>query len=175
MIEPVTTARLALRPLTTADVDLIVELDRDPEVMRFINGGQATPRAEAASIVDRSLGHRWLAFERAGAAFVGWFGLRPVGAHERELGYRLRRACWGRGLATEGALAMLDTAFTRLDARRVWAHTMTVNTASRAVMERCGMRYVRTFHLEWPEPIEGTEEGDVEYQLTKSEWEHRRQ
>jgi len=175
VIKPVTTARLALRPITTGDVDLIVALDADPEVMRFINGGRSTPRDEAARIVERSLGHRWVAFERDGDAFVGWFGLRPAGAHERELGYRLRRACWGRGLATEGALVLIDTAFTRLDTRRVWAQTMTVNTASRAVMERCGMRFVRTFHLEWPEPIEGTEYGDVEYELTRSEWARRRQ
>ena len=175
MIEPVTTARLALRPITTDDVDLIVALDADPEVMRFVNGGRSTPRVEAARIVERSLGHRWVAFERDGDAFVGWFGLRPAGAHERELGYRVRRVFWGRGLATEGALVLIDTAFTRLNTRRVWAQTMTVNTASRAVMERCGMRFVRTFHLEWPEPIEGTEYGDVEYELTRSEWARRRQ
>src|SRR5689334_13125051 len=68
VIEPVTTARLALRPITTADVDRIVELDSDPAVMRYINGGPATPRDEAARIVERSLGHRWLAFERDGDA-----------------------------------------------------------------------------------------------------------
>jgi len=175
VIEPATTARLALRPITTDDVDLIVALDADPEVMRFINGGRSTPPDEAARIVQRSRGHRWMAFERDGDTFVGWFGLRPAGAHERELGYRLRRAFWGRGLATEGSLALIDLAFTRFAARRVWAQTMTVNTASRAVMERCGMRYVRMFHLEWPEPIEGTEHGDVEYELTRSEWERRRQ
>jgi len=174
VVEPVTTARLALRGITPDDVDFLVELDADPEVMRFISGGRATPRAEAARIIERSVGHRWVAFERDGDAFVGWFGLRPSGAHERELGYRLRRSFWGRGLASEGALALIDTAFTQLDAQRVWAQTMTVNVASRAVMDRCGMRYVRTFHLEWPEPIEGTEHGDVEYELTRSEWAHRR-
>jgi RimJ/RimL family protein N-acetyltransferase len=153
---------------------LLVALDADPEVMRYITGGKPSPRDEVERIVRRSLGHRWVAFERDGDAFVGWFGLRPVGAHERELGYRFRQACWGRGLATEGALALIDVAFTQLDTTRLWAHTMTVNRASRAVMERCGMRYVRTFHLEWPEPIEGTEEGDVEYELTRDEWERRR-
>jgi RimJ/RimL family protein N-acetyltransferase len=173
VIDEVATPRLILRPITTDDVDRLVELDADPLVMRFINGGRPTPRDEAARIVERSQGHRWLAFDRDGEEFVGWFGLRPAAAPERELGYRLRRACWGRGLATEGALAMIDTAFARLDARRVWAQTMTVNSASRAVLERCGMRYVRTFHVDWPEPIEGTEHGDVEYELTREEWEHR--
>jgi len=171
VLAPLTTARLALRAITTDDVDLIVDLDADPEVMRFINGGRPTPREEAARIVERSQGHRWVAFERDGGAFVGWFGLRPSGPHQRELGYRLRRAFWGRGLAIEGSLALIELAFTQLAVRRVWAQTMTVNTASRAVMERCGMRYVRTFHLEWPEPIAGTEHGDVEYELTAAEWE----
>jgi RimJ/RimL family protein N-acetyltransferase len=174
VLEPVITARLALRPIATTDVDLIVDLDADPEVVRFISGGEPTSPAEATRIVERSLGHRWMAFDRDGDGFVGWFGLRPSGGYERELGYRLRRACWGRGLATEGALALIDIAFTRLDARRVWAQTMTVNAASRAVMERCGMRYVRTFHLEWPEPIAGTEHGDVEYELTRAAWAARR-
>jgi RimJ/RimL family protein N-acetyltransferase len=174
VIEPVTTARMALHAITIDDVDRLVALDTDPEVMRFINGGRPTPRDEGARIVERSLGHRWLAFERDDDAFVGWFGLRPSGTHERELGYRLRRACWGQGLATEGALALIELAFTELEAARVWAQTMTVNRASRAVMERCGMRYVRTFHLDWPEPIEGTEQGDVEYELTRAEWATRR-
>jgi len=174
MVEAVATARLALRPITTADVDLLVALDADPEVMRYINGGRPSPHDEVERVVGRSIGHRWVAFERAGDAFVGWFGLRPTGAHTRELGYRLRRACWGRGLATEGSRALIQLAFTTLGSTRVLAQTMTVNRASRAVMERCGMRYVRTFHLEWPEPIEGTEEGDVEYELTRAEWERTR-
>ena len=58
-----------------------------------------------------------------------------------------------------------------MGARRVWAQTMTVNEPSRRVLERSGLRFVRTFHLEWPEPIEGTELGDVEYELLREEWE----
>jgi RimJ/RimL family protein N-acetyltransferase len=48
---------------------------------------------------------------------------------------------------------------------------MTVNTASRRVMEEAGLKYVRTFYLEWPEEIEGTAEGDVEYAITRADWE----
>ena len=174
MIEPFTTERLALRPLDASDVDLLVALDADPEVTRYISGGKPTPRDEAARIVERALGHRWIASDRATGEFVGWLGLRPSAGRDRELGYRLRRAAWGRGLATEGSLALIDLAFTQLDADRVWAQTMSVNVASRGVMERCGMRYVRTFHLDWPEPIAGTEHGDVEYELTRTAWSMRR-
>ena len=118
-----------------------------------------------------------MAFDKSTGEFVGWFGLRVSDdtGRVRELGYRLRRAEWGKGLATEGSLALIDTAFTAPGTDRICAQTMTVNTASRRVMERCGLHYVRTFHLEWRETIEGTELGDVEYEITKSEWERRDQ
>ncbi len=141
--------------------------------MRFINGGQATARADVTDTVPRALGHRWLAFNRSRTEFVGWFGLGPSAVGVRELGFRLRRAAWGNGFATEGATAMIAVAFTALGAERVWAQTMTVNAESRAVMERCGLRYVRTFFGDWGDPIEGSELGDVGYELTRSNCEHQ--
>jgi RimJ/RimL family protein N-acetyltransferase len=47
---------------------------------------------------------------------------------------------------------------------------MAVNAASRRVMEKTGLRYVRTFHAEWPDRIDGDEHGDVEYAITRQEW-----
>lgn len=161
------TRRLALRPLTADDVDLLVALDADPEVMRYLTGGRPTPRPEVEATVRASLGHRWIATERATGAFVGWFALRPTGDRERELGYRLVRSAWGRGLATEGARALVVSAFDH-DVDRVWAQTMAVNLASRRVLERCGLRDVRTVHLDWPDPIEGSELGDVEYERLRT-------
>jgi RimJ/RimL family protein N-acetyltransferase len=173
MSESLETERMALRPITMDDVDLLVALDSDPEVMRFISGGKPTSRAEAERIVKMSLGHRWLGFDKVAGDFIGWFGIRPSTAKSRELGYRLRREAWGKGLATEGSLALIGVAFAQPDVDRVRAETMTVNTASRAVMERCRLRFVRTFHLEWDDPIEGTEHGEVEYEITKAQWENR--
>jgi RimJ/RimL family protein N-acetyltransferase len=173
VIDRFETERLALRPVTHDDIDPLMTLDSDPEVMRYINGGRASTRAEVAETVRESLGHRWMAFERSTGELVGWLSLAlPVDApDERELGYRLRRAMWKRGFAVEGSRALVDLAFNDLGVRRVWAQTMTVNAASRRVMERCGLRYVRTFHLDWPEPIAGSELGDVEYELRKPDWE----
>jgi len=54
--------------------------------------------------------------------------------------------------------------------QRVVAETMAINAASRRVMAKAGLAYVRTFHHEWPERIEGDEHGDVEYALTKADW-----
>jgi Acetyltransferase (GNAT) domain len=141
-------------------VAVLFELDADPEVMRYITGGKAPSRAEVEATVHATLGHRWVAF--GGDRCVGWF--------ERQLGDRLRRDAWGRGFATEGARALVELAFRDFGVLRVWAQTMAVNQRSRRVLERFGLRYVRTFHLEWPEPIEGTELGEVEYELTRAEW-----
>ncbi len=47
---------------------------------------------------------------------------------------------------------------------------MAVNTGSRRVMEKSGLRYVRTFHEDWPDPLPGAEHGDVEYALAKDDW-----
>jgi len=54
---------------------------------------------------------------------------------------------------------------------RIYAETMVVHTASRRVMEKAGLKLVRTFHQAWPYRIEGEEHGDVEYALTRAEWE----
>ena len=51
---------------------------------------------------------------------------------------------------------------------------MVVNVASRRVMEKVGMRLVRTFHADWPVRIDGDEHGDVEYVVTRREWEATR-
>jgi len=47
---------------------------------------------------------------------------------------------------------------------------MAVHTASRRVMEKAGLRLVRTFHQPWPYRVEGEEHGDVEYALSRTDW-----
>lgn len=160
-----------MRPIQLTDVEQLVTLDSDPEVMRYLTGGEPTARSEVEAVVRRHLGSRWMAYERETNSFVGWFGARPTSEREYELGYRLARRHWGRGLATEGTLALLDETFSSQGAERVWAQTMAVNARSRRVMERCGLKYVRTFHLSWDNPIEGPERGEVEYELLCQDWE----
>jgi len=57
--------------------------------------------------------------------------------------------------------------------RPVQPQTMTVNAPSRAVMERIGMAYVRTFPTSETEPAEIVAQGEVEYELTREQWEAR--
>jgi RimJ/RimL family protein N-acetyltransferase len=167
------TARLSLRPIALDDVDRLVELDGDPEVMRFLTG-RPSSREEVEATVRAHLGCRWVASDRATGDFVGWFGLVPGPDGAYEVGYRLVRGWWGHGLGSEGTQALIDAAFATLGARRVTAQTMAVNERSRRVMERCGMRLVRTFHLAWDDPLPGAEQGEVEYELTLDAWERAR-
>ena len=179
------TERLVLRRFTDADLELLVELDADPEVMRYITGGRATAREELRDeVLPAFLGYYrrfpgygfWAAVDKASGQFLGWFHLRPPEGSrpdEPELGYRLRRSAWGKGYATEGSRALIRKAFTELGARRVYAETMAVNQGSRRVMEKAGLRLVRSFHQSWPDRIEGDEHGDVEYALTRAEWEEQ--
>lgn len=181
-----TTERLVLRQFTSADADLLVELDSDPEVMHFITGGQPTPRREIEEeVLPRFLEYYeqfegygfWAALERSTGHFLGWFHFRPAKdapPDEPELGYRLRRSAWGQGYATEGARALIEHGFTVHGVRRVIAETMVVNTASRRVMEKAGLLLVRTFWQPWPYAIEGDEQGDVTYALTRDDWAARR-
>ncbi|WP_239144521.1 GNAT family N-acetyltransferase [Streptomyces sp. SID14515] len=180
------TDRLVLRPVTVADAPDLLALDNDPAVMRYINGGRPTSPED---IRDRTLprllhdhpctGTRgyWAAQRKDTGAFLGWFELRPPDDHDpavAELGYRLNRAAWGRGYATEGARALVDKGFTDLGVRRVTANTMAVNTGSRRVMEKTGLTFLRAYTEDWPEAIEGSEHGEVEYVLTREAWERGR-
>ncbi|GAA1142887.1 hypothetical protein F4556_005883 [Kitasatospora gansuensis] len=109
--------------------------------------------------------------------FLGWFEFRPVEEHSTavvELGYRLNQAAWGHGYATEGSRALIHKGFTDMEVERVTANTMDVNTRSRRVMEKSGLSFVRNFTGDWPEAIEGSEHGEVEYELTRTEWEQAR-
>ena len=63
--------------------------------------------------------------------------------------------------------------FDDIGLERVIGQTMTVNTGSRAVLERVGLTYVRTFPTSMTPPVEGVDEGEVEYEMTREQWERR--
>ena len=177
------TDRILLVPLADEHLEWEVELDSDPEVMRFLGNGRARTREEVEEVhrgrlaVARlvpGLGF-WVGF--VGTDFVGFWILEPPDRVDQgpvpgqaELGYRILRRHWRKGLASEGARELLRHGFSDLGLTRVFAETMTVNTASRATMTSIGMQHVRTFHLDWDEPIPGTELGEVEYAITREVW-----
>ncbi|HEY8284266.1 MAG TPA: GNAT family N-acetyltransferase [Chloroflexota bacterium] len=181
------TDRVVLRRFTAADVDNLTDLDSDPEVMRFISGGTPTPRDVIQNEVlprflryyERSEGFGyWAAIEKSTGEFLGWFAFHPpegAAPDEVELGYRLRKAAWGKGYGTEVARALIRKGFTELGVQRVVATADRVNYGSRRVMEKAGLTLVRTFRFDdpWPHLPEGPEQDGVDYALSKAEWEQR--
>jgi RimJ/RimL family protein N-acetyltransferase len=143
-----TTARLRLEPLRPEHAELLVELDADPDVLEHILGRALTREESLAAFPlrlddeadERGLG-LWVGFE--GDDFVGWWCLlRDADPTTAELGYRLPQRAWGRGLATEGARAMLDHGFGTVGLDSVWAETRVSNVASQHVLAKCGLDLV---------------------------------
>jgi RimJ/RimL family protein N-acetyltransferase len=179
------TPRLSMRQFTEDDVDNLFQLNSDPAVMRYLTGGRPMPLEEIRERIipfhlavygrlDR-LG-TWAAESTATGEFLGWFHFRPGPGGDItdiDLGYRLRRSAWHKGYATEGSRALISMGFTDLGVERVLGHTMAVNSASRRVLEKCGLTLVGTTPYQGEDIIEGAEHGEVEYALTRPEWRSR--
>ncbi len=169
------TDRLVLRQTVPTDRADLVALEADPEVMRFLNGGRAVPEEglpDADFLTPRGTEPEVLVAQvRDSGLFVGWFALFDEGhidgVRTAELGYRLRREVWGRGYASEGARALVQEAFEVLGFGCVRAETMAVNVGSRRVLEKTGFRHLQTFFPSCPDPIPGSEHGEVIYEIRR--------
>jgi RimJ/RimL family protein N-acetyltransferase len=150
-----TTTRLSLVPFADDHVDGLHALNSDPEVMRYISGHPET-RDDTVEVVERvkrrwiEFGYSWWSFiERDSGEIVGAGALQnlrreatsaPDPACPLEIGWRLRRDCWHRGLATEAARAIAGFAFDTIHADELYAVCDPDNIASASVMKRLGMQ-----------------------------------
>lgn len=178
---PRDTGRLRFEPLGPQHIDVLIAMNRDPEVMAFLDPEPTSRDELEAGIVryaqtchERNLDIGfWGVIAKATDEAIGWVELSaPLDEPltEAELGYRLLKPWWGQGLATEASQSVLAHAFETVNLDRVFAHTMFVNHRSRRIMEKVGMAHVRTFFPDWPEPLPGSEHGEVEYAITRDEW-----
>jgi RimJ/RimL family protein N-acetyltransferase len=143
------TARLTLSAWTEAERAPFVAMVGDPEVMH----DYPAPDDEAAANArfDRYVAAqardgfgKWSLRRRDDGAFLGWCGVSPIWgmlppAPGLEIGWRMVRAAWGHGYATEAASASLADIFARTDADEVISFTLPTNTRSLAVMGRLGL------------------------------------
>ncbi len=150
------TQRLILREFTAEDASLLLDLDEDPEVVRFVETGRVlTPEVVCNQILPRFLrmyGEHpglgfYAAFERTCGDYIGWFHFRPgrENPDEVDLGYRLHRRFWGRGYATEGSRALVQRGFREFGVARVIALALVANRASIRVLEKIGMSAVSDY------------------------------
>ncbi len=145
------TERLEIRPWTPEDRPAFTALATDPEMMRYMTDGRPWSESEIDAYFARQAhGIETYGFwmgalvERATGRVVGLSGLQFLGTTgELEVGYWVAKDLWGLGYASEAAGGIFRHAFEDLGRERMLAITHAQNGASRRVMEKLGMRFLR--------------------------------
>lgn len=172
------TRRLILRPYTMADAPAVHRIVSDREVAATTLSIPHPYPDDGAVQWLKSIEQKTT--EGSGIVFaitlagevIGSIGLMIKGDHQHaEIGYLIARPHWGQGYVTEAAATVLRFAFETLNLNRIFAHHMTINPASGAVMRKIGMRYEGTMrqHI-----IKWGEQRDIAfYGITRDEWQRR--
>jgi ribosomal-protein-alanine N-acetyltransferase len=170
----VETDRLLLRPWREEDGVELHQLFSDPAV----RGQRNFPPLRIARLAERSLRQwcvngfgPWAAIDKATGCWIGKVGLDQLDdwpdADNIEVGFELHQAWWGRGLATEAALAALHFGFEEHALPRIISVTAAANRAARRVMEKAGLTHRGTRYWLNPEvPV-------VWYAIDRATWQAR--
>ena len=153
--------RLCYRLMTDKDVDSFYQLDQDPEVMRYINGGKPSSREEIETVyMPRLMSYTnfakgwgmWRVGLQPNNEFIGWILVRPMQFfskqpehHNLELGWRFFRAHWGKGYATEAAIQIMNTLSVDKDIQYFSAVADENNLGSIHIMKKLGMDFVKKY------------------------------
>jgi len=168
------TERLILRDVEESDVMGIFELDSDPDVHEFLGKKPIKTIKEAEEVISyirnqyttHGIG-RWAIIDKETEDFIGWSGLK----YEKEvrtefnyydLGYRLRKKYWGKGIATETAIEALKYGFEKLNLKEISGAADINHIASNKILQKVGLKFIETFDFE--------ETPHHWYTLKKSEW-----
>jgi [ribosomal protein S5]-alanine N-acetyltransferase len=144
------TPRLLLRQFTKADAPLILALNSDPEIVKYVHEPTLETEGQAQKILHeiilpqyRNKLGRWAIHTKHNMDFIGWCGLkyRPE-LDEINLGYRLMQKAWGKGYATEAAQHSLNFGFNKLNLKLITGRAHIENLASIKVLEKIGMDFI---------------------------------
>lgn len=168
------TERLLIRDLEAYDVDGMFELDSDADVHKYLGKKPIKTKEEAKQVIayirnqyiENGIG-RWAIIEKKTNDFIGWTGLKYEKLLRKEfnyydLGYRLRKKYWGKGIATETAIESLKYGFEKLDLKEIGAAADIDHLASNKILKKVGLQCIETFEFEnvlhnW-------------YYITKADW-----
>ncbi|WP_134203998.1 GNAT family N-acetyltransferase [Pedobacter suwonensis] len=152
------TERLILRELMPADAEGMFELNSDPDVHRYLGNKPVTSIEQSIAeiefirkqYVENGIG-RWAVIEKTSGNFLGWSGLKLITETTNnhinyyDLGYRFSKRFWGKGYATETAMAVIDYGFTELKLNEIIGIADINNLGSIHVLEKVGLRRVSVF------------------------------
>ena len=167
------TERLIFRDFEDSDVAGMYALDSDSEVHRYLGGKPIKSVDDAQRIINNirqqysnnGIG-RWAVIDKQSGYFVGWGGLKLEDAvrdfNYIDLGYRLRREYWGKGIGTEIAKESLKYGFNTLNFDEICAAADINNIGSNKILSGSGMKLTETFYYD------GNKHNW--YKIKKSEW-----
>jgi RimJ/RimL family protein N-acetyltransferase len=149
------TLRLALRQLQPADAEVLHRIYQSDGVLRYFPNPNPPPLERVQRFVAGQQSHwekhgygNWGVLPEGAQDIIGWAGLQYLPElNETEVGFLLDRPHWGKGYATEAALASLRFGFERCGLDHIIALVHPDNLASRRVIEKCGMAYAETIAL----------------------------
>ncbi len=166
-----TTTRLVLRPLVESDSTAMHAVFSDDQTMRYWSSPPHDSLEEThAYVVGNAEQDRWLswALTETGGEALGWVVLGEHRDGVRELGYILRRDCWGRGYAGEAVAAVVDHGFRSLRLRRIFADCDPDNLGSIRILENLGFQQEGHLRAEWETHI-GIRDSLI-FGLLSAEW-----
>jgi ribosomal-protein-alanine N-acetyltransferase len=148
------TERLLIRDLEEYDAKGIFQLDSDPDVHEFLGKNPINTIDEAKQVidfirnqyVDNGIG-RWAIIDKKTDDFIGWTGLKyeqglRVDFSYYDLGYRLRKKYWGKGIATESAIQSLKYGFEKLDLKEIGAAADVDHLVSNKILKKIGLKFI---------------------------------
>lgn len=145
----IVTPRLILRPLCLTDVEASYQLFSDPDVMRFSLNGPYSKQKTIDLIkmcikqTEKNLPSLLAVVDKSTGLLIGYCGFykqKINGIEENELGYRFLKTQWGKGLATEAAIAMKEHAFHEMGLTRLISIIDINNIGSLRVAEKVGLK-----------------------------------
>jgi RimJ/RimL family protein N-acetyltransferase len=162
MISIAKSQRLKYALIQDDEAELLYELERDPEVMHFINGGEAAtieeviknsiPRLKAYRNPEKGWG-LWKVVLHSSDEYLGWVLIRPenyfnqhsTDENNLEIGWRFKKSSWGHGYATEAAQAIMEAISQQTEVNQFHAIADKANAASIKIMTKLGMRFKKEY------------------------------
>lgn len=145
------TPRLLLRQVTEADAALVLSLNSNPAVVKYIHEPKLKSIEEARKVITdiiipqykMNLG-RWAIITKEDNKFIGWCGLKFLKElNEIDLGYRRMEDAWGKGYAFEAARHSMAYGFAKLNIATITGRAHIRNLASLRILEKIGMKHIK--------------------------------
>ncbi|WP_298117016.1 GNAT family N-acetyltransferase [Flavobacterium sp.] len=153
------TERLLLRPLEISDAEALFELNKNPNVHKYLWQKPEVAIDESIKVIEyvqrqyaeNKIG-RFATILKETGEFIGWTGIKYINDHIEngntnfyDYGYRLNEQFWNKGYATEASKAWLDYGFNQMNIKEMNAYTHAENGASNHVLQKVGFDFVEDY------------------------------